>query len=414
MVPVALPPAPDARFAMALYCNPTCDDAVTDALEAGLTPIAPKSGFPDAATRPIRMMGIAGTDFGIPDDAFIAEYGVDVDRPEALAASQEVLLAWFAAPKGEALTTFAIAHDAFGRAAKLAGGWVEDLDTQTLYGSAAWTTKDPRGPITDWFVVDAQPANEGDGTGPLRLVTRGLRRYGEAELVATDVDPSIAGDVSFVLNAVAETLHGGVALADSLPIDTPTVRGNAALSSVDATETDPEPPLIRVSFTGDILNPAADVVEPLPAAEAEVASVEVMPATVPTPTTAATPAPAAVVDAAPPEREPRSLAEAQSRARRRLDSVVRAAWDAGLPAGDAVAVSAPFKTGTGGSEYLWVELRTWEGQKMTGVLVNAPYAVPDLHKGDTVTIEQSAVFDYIWKKADGTREGNSTAPFVKR
>lgn len=411
MLPVALPPAPDARFAMALYCNPTCDDAVTDALEAGLTPIAPKSGFPDSATRPIRMMGIAGTDFGIPDADFVAEYGVDVDRPEALAGSQQVLLAWFAAPRSEALTTFAIAHDAFASAARQAGGWVEDLDTQTLYGNQAWAAKDPRGPITDWFVVDAQAANEEDGSGPLRLVTRGLRRYGDIELVATDVDPTIAGDVSFVLNAVAETLHAGTPAAESLPIDTTTVRGTAALSTIEPMDTDPEAPLVKVSFTGDILNPdapklAVPVAEPVPATETEVASVEI------------TPAPAAgvvapVVDATPPDRLPRNLVEAQTRARRRLDSIVRVAWDAGLPSGAAVAVSAPFKTKTGGSEYLWVELRSWEGQKMTGVLTNDPYAVPDLHKGDTVTIDQDVVFDYVWKKGDGTREGNTTAPFLK-
>jgi hypothetical protein len=95
----AAPPPlpPDARFALALFCDPTCDDAVFDAIDASLANIPAKDGFPESATKAVRVMGLAGTEFGIPDAAVIAEFGVAVDRPEALASSKEVLLAFFAA-----------------------------------------------------------------------------------------------------------------------------------------------------------------------------------------------------------------------------------------------------------------------------------------------------------------------------
>ena len=51
---------------------------------------------------------------------------------------------------------------------------------------------------------------------------------------------------------------------------------------------------------------------------------------------------------------------------------------------------------------------------MSGVLVNQPYNVPNLKKGDMVNIAFRDVFDYIWKHADGSREGNSTSAFVQR
>jgi uncharacterized protein YegJ (DUF2314 family) len=47
------------------------------------------------------------------------------------------------------------------------------------------------------------------------------------------------------------------------------------------------------------------------------------------------------------------------------------------------------------------------------VLVNQPDDVPGLKKGDIVQVSTEEVFDYIWKKADGSREGNLTAPFTR-
>ena len=75
------PLSPDARFALALFCNPTCPEDVVDTLDAGLAAIQARSGFPDTAPRAIRVMGIAGTEFGIPDAAFVELYGTGVDRP---------------------------------------------------------------------------------------------------------------------------------------------------------------------------------------------------------------------------------------------------------------------------------------------------------------------------------------------
>jgi len=336
----------------------------------------------------------------------------------ALAGSEQVLVAWVAGPRHEARATLAVAHAAFATAARIGGGWVEDLDTGTVYGASAWAARDPRGPLTDWFVVDAEPAKEGDDS-TLRVVSRGLRRFGLPELVVEDVPAEAAGDVAFVVNAVAETLDAkGGAVGDSVQVDSAFVQGMASLSPAEAGEEDPAPPLLRLRFEGSL---AVGAEEPAP----EPAPVDLLPpvpvaAIDPTPAPLALPygepAPQTRTDApsepAPPP--PASLAEARAQATARLDGVVRAAWSAGLREGEVVAVSAPFRTRTGGTEYLWVELRQWSGTNMSGVLANEPYAVPNLHKGDLVAVRQADVFDYIWKKADGTREGNGTAPFVTR
>ena len=417
--PAQMPP--DARFALALYCNPVCGEDVLDALEDSLGSIGVEEGFPDAATRPMRIMGLAGTEFGIPDPDYVADYGIGVDRPEALSGSQQVLLGWFAAPRRESLTIFAQAHAAFARAAALAGGWVEDLDTQTVYGVDAWAGRDPRGPLTDWFVVDAVPVSEAEGA-PVRVVTRGLRRFGDPELVVPEVPLENAANVSFVLNEVATLLHERPVLDTPLPLASAIVRGNATFAGVEPVEGDPEEPLVRVSFSGKVTPPGdpapeAPVATPVEAAPPEqLAAVEPPPAASTPLATAplATPAEPLLPASRNDVSEPRTLQEAQAAALRTFDTRVRAAWEGGLPTGDVIAVQVPFTDTQGRKEYVWAELRSWEGDRLTGVLVNEPYAVPSLKKGDVVEFRRADVFDYIWRHADGTREGNTTAAFLKR
>lgn len=418
LLPVASaePAAVDARFALALYCNPVCSDAVFDGLERDLSAIPAVDGFDDVAVLPGRLMGLADTTaspyadeagFAVPDQAFIDAYGAGVERPGELQESQSVILVWFSSPRDQALATLVTAHSAFANAAKSADGWVEDLDTQTLYGQATWAAKQPAGPLTDWFVVEnSQPS----ASEPPRLVTRGLRRFGDRDLVMDHVPAESAGDAAHVLNAVAITLHAAGAVPSSLDIASADARGTASLLETPALDGDPEAPLLSVQFKGQMF---ADTTlgAPEPAVTETVEPLAAAPATSPPPPAVAIPmvqAPSSV--AAPP---PRSLAEAQGAMRARLNTAVRSAVTAGLPPGEAIAVSVPFPSSDGGREYLWVELQRWEGSILGGVVVTQPSTTRSVQKGQSVTVEQAQVFDYVWKHADGSREGNTTAPFLQ-
>ncbi len=411
--------APDARFALALFCNPTCDDKVFAMLDEELGSIRGRSGFPDVVTQPGRIMGIADDSFPIPNADFLEVYGVEVDRPEALVKSQQVVIAWFAAPSDQAVQTLTTAQRAFARAAKESGGWVEDLDTQQLFGVEAFARRDPAGKLEDWFVVDAAPQDEAQPDGAVRLVTRGLRRFGLPELVVEDVDPGMAADVGVVLNAAAANLRKQK--SGQMSIQTEMVSGTATFVDGKRREDDPDDPLWKMSFDGQITVPGEDVeVEDSTASPVEgaapppVVAPPVPVAEVVTPPVPPSP-PAPTVDRSPPPPvgKPRSLDEAKSMVQARFQSVVRAAWEQGLSPGEVVAVSAPFRSRSGGKEYMWVELRSWEGGQLSGVLVNQPDDVPGLKKGDIVQVSTEEVFDYIWKKADGSREGNLTAPFTR-
>lgn len=399
----------DARFALALYCNPTCDDSVLDALERDLSAIPAVEGFGELADAPGRMMGLADTTaspygkdggFEVPDADYLASFGTGVDRPDELARSESVVLAWFVAPRDQALATLSTAHLAFANAALASSGWVEDLDTQGVYGQAAWAAKDPTGPLTEWFVVDNNPATD-TPEGELRLVTRGLRRLGDRDLVLDHVPADSGGDAAYVLNAVAVALHARPDVPATLVLDSADARGTATLVAVDAVDGDPGAPLVQVTFKGQLLAAASLGSEPEPSAEV---------APTPPVTPAPEPTPTAAITAGFPR--PNTLAEAQEAARARLASVVRSAYGDGLPPGEKLAVSVPFPNPDGTREYLWVEVRGWRGSIISGVVATTPAKTRAVVAGQSVTVDQAQVFDYVWKKADGTREGNTTAAFL--
>jgi hypothetical protein len=82
--------------------------------------------------------------------------------------------------------------------------------------------------------------------------------------------------------------------------------------------------------------------------------------------------------------------------------------------GEVLLVKGPFKTRSGGNEWMWVEVTRWEGTRITGLLANDPFEVPGLRAGATVHVEESKVFDYLLRRADGSEEGNTTSKLLER
>lgn len=63
---------------------------------------------------------------------------------------------------------------------------------------------------------------------------------------------------------------------------------------------------------------------------------------------------------------------------------------------------------------MWVEVTSWDGDVISGLLKNEPANIPSLHGGQQVTVSQSKVFDYIRRVADGREEGNETGRILQR
>jgi len=107
------------------------------------------------------------------------------------------------------------------------------------------------------------------------------------------------------------------------------------------------------------------------------------------------------------------LEAASKRAREQLPAL-RTAFLEGFPPGEYLQLKAPFDVPGGGHEYMWVEVTTWDGEKIKGLLKNEPFNIPKLHGGQIVEIQQGTVFDYIRRLADGTQTGNETGKILEK
>src|SRR5260221_11494436 len=107
------------------------------------------------------------------------------------------------------------------------------------------------------------------------------------------------------------------------------------------------------------------------------------------------------------------LLAASAKARSKL-SELPIAFIAGLQPSEFIELKAPFHTPDGGTEWMWVEVTSWKGDKIKGLLDNDPSFISDLHAGQVVEIQQEDVFDYIRHYPDKRIEGNTTSDIIRR
>ena len=85
----------------------------------------------------------------------------------------------------------------------------------------------------------------------------------------------------------------------------------------------------------------------------------------------------------------------------------------GPPFNERLIVKGPFRHAEV-TEWMWVELVSWKGNAITGVLLNTPRDLPNYKLGARVSVSLSEVFDYLWTKADGSTEGDETSKIIER
>lgn len=106
------------------------------------------------------------------------------------------------------------------------------------------------------------------------------------------------------------------------------------------------------------------------------------------------------------------LLQASQRAKSKLPDLMKA-FLKGFGPGYSLLLKLPFKTDSGGREWMWVEVTKWKGDHIEGILQNEPAEVSNLKVGAIVTGSQQDVFDYILNKPDGTTEGNETGKILE-
>ncbi len=290
------------------------------------------------------------------------------------------------------------------------GGWVEDLDTGFVYDAVALGDALAR--------LEGEPADSSalmsvesqlDDDGSLTIRSRGLRSLGLPDLVVGSVSEDREGEVVLAIDAFAQAmLERGVRpeldLGEGLKrwpaaVGDCSVSGTGRLSYARGGVTPGATPLARLDWSGVASCPVVQGEALTTEVEEDAASLAI---------------PAHGGGEAEAGPRPSTLEEAQRTALRRLRGPVHTAYTDGLAEGDALFVKAPFTTAEDQVEWLWVEVDTWTEDHVLGGRVHSPpRMVADLSAGDLVEVELSYVFDYLWQRADGSQEGNTTGPFVQ-
>lgn len=104
---------------------------------------------------------------------------------------------------------------------------------------------------------------------------------------------------------------------------------------------------------------------------------------------------------------------ASERAKTKLPELQKL-FKAGLEPGYSLLLKAPFKTDTGGNEWMWVEVTKWNGIIIEGILQNEPFEISNLKSGAKVKVDQNDIFDYTLTHPDGTSEGNETGRILEK
>jgi uncharacterized protein YegJ (DUF2314 family) len=337
--------------------------------------------------------------------------GLTREQSEALQSTQQAAILNFAHDRRHVWTAMKSALELMHALAEATGGVIWDEATREVFSPEQWksrridTWEGEVPPIARHTVIHAYQDNE-----YARAISLGMEKFGLPDAVVNSFPWSLNRNMGITLNLFAQAIAEGAQVArpgefnlDIRSIKNAAVRdpqvesllANATgiallgLHQGTAEEGDPENRLIELTFergTGPDLHARQEQI--LAAAfgwEDEVVRVQ----------------------------HNRELEQASQQARAKLPEL-RAEFQKGLAPGEFIQLKAPFKTPDGGREWMWVEVISWQGDKITGLLKNEPRDIPTLHGGQTVEVSEATIFDYIRKHADGSSDGNETSRLIEK
>lgn len=297
------------------------------------------------------------------------------------------------------------------RVARDTGGLIWDEESREAFTPDSWHRKRVLGwagdvPDVAHHTVIHMYADDDDG---YRLVTLGMGKFGEPDIVVEHAVASDARVLGNVINALSQALVEGArtdaqgqltlrlqqsrhpAVNELQGANLLSNAGRAArllLVQAQLEEGDAENRLVRIAF--DRYDGPDEHARQAALAGALYGS----------------------EDGVTRVRHDARLLAARDAARAHLPQL-RDTFNSGLAPGEYIDVKAPFATDGGGREWMWVEVRAWKGDRIEGTLQNTPDDVKRLRVGQDVVVSQAELFDYIFQRADGRVEGNTTGAIIE-
>jgi uncharacterized protein YegJ (DUF2314 family) len=331
--------------------------------------------------------------------------GVEADGGRLNAATHAVAVLAFAPLAERASFVRSLAKVALS-AASMHDGWVLDGTTREVFAASAFAERRPANVALDVAHLTIVHMVREDGGERVFLQTIGLERLGVPDLLVRNVHSGLAGRVDAVLQAAAQTLleRGAMTRDGELDVDwaalaEPTWReGAAELARAGGTGRI----TVRANWSDNTIDGEPRVIEVV-LAESDEAMARALDRTL-------GPVPTEVIRASDGDAE---LEAARARAQTEL-AALAPRFASGIPVAERLRVKAPFGDPRDGIEWMWVEVDSWRGDVLHGVLTSEPMAIPALRLGTRVEVRQSELFDYVHTRADRSEAGNETTHILMR
>jgi uncharacterized protein YegJ (DUF2314 family) len=401
------------RFAMAIYHMPRARrDPLAELRQALRTrPLQLRTEVPkDPPESPVVVLLRPSIEKFAPPDLESLRYSgkhlSDAEKGE-LQSSREATLLLFAGPISQAETTYKHAIELSAALAQRTGGLLWDDEMREAYSTKAWLERieaNAIGDVRKHIVIHMYRDVE-----LIRLVSLGMGEFGLPDVTVNQVAGHDSNAMGNLVNLTCQALYeqGTVGPASTLDVSIDAIRNPSAKASLGqdpkkgATGKATLQLAIGERQEGDSDNRLIEIVFPGPKLELQVRQNALL-----SQIFGADDTPVGV-------RPDEELKAASARARAKAIAM-KSRFRKGVPELERFLVKAPFHTAGGSTEYMWIELVSWEGKTIAGILENDPADVPELKAGARVEVQEDVVFDYIYRHADGTSEGNETSRLIEK
>jgi uncharacterized protein YegJ (DUF2314 family) len=349
-------------------------------------------------------------DVPVPEPEHLPHFSADLTPAEVaqVARVKKAVAIGFEYTPETATAVLARAHRIVGAIAKASNGLVWVDETRLMYGQGSWKERTAAAsaetPMATALTNVHMYRPGEDAT--IRLVSLGMIALGLPDLVIADTSHGFGDEAGMLMAIVAQQLLQGAAPAadgsfevrldglkdaDGKPLTPPgegaTGVATVRLETATPDDGDPDNRLWAITFPGD---------GPLPERQAAVLQTLF----------GRTGGVHGVAD-----DDPEIAAVTKNVQKGLPDLKRRFAKRTGV---EQLAVKAGFATPGGNSEYMWVDVQTWKGKALRGVLLNDPVEVPDLAIGAPVDVDDGVIVDYMFTKADGSTEGGESNAILER
>ena len=416
--------ARNAFYSVVFYFTPEPKAPVLEAVQALLAdklPGVPLVTEPKEAPKPAFVAmerEVAPLEnYPVPDAPYLERWGIGIKGPDAAAvqASKEAVRLILIVPKDSTWEMAKRFTELTGDFAQKTGAFIWDSATRQFFSAAAWRERriEPwTGAIpdvSDQITIHAYRVAE---TNYVRAITLGMEKFALPDLVIQQMLASETRSGGNLINVTAQLLaeepvieHPGeyhlrlAALKNEAVskmhrknlLKGATEEARLALVIGRPEDGDPDNPLVELDFRNGV---GRSNDERRQATFAQIWG---------------------SADTLIGVRHNEAILAASKAAKAKLPALQKI-FARGLAPGERIILKAPFARDDGeGNEWMWVEILKWPAEgKATGILQNEPHYVKKLRAGSRVLIKPEEVFDYVYYKTDGTKEGNETGRLMQQ